>query len=241
MKGLILAAGDGGRLRPLTLEMPKVLLELGGRPLIHQSIDALRSAGISQIAVAVGYQSEKILNALDETLPPLTFVYNQHYYEGNALSVYAARAFLSDGPFVVCMGDHLISPGIVQSLLSEQGDGCVLCVDSAAWHSSQTNDATRVQTDLDGYITNIGKHLKDWNTTDTGVFKMTGEVFPAIEHLMDGQGMNVSITDVVTFMGEIGQTFATCDVSGMLWADVDTVEDYEAVDSLLKENYGERV
>ena len=51
----------------------------------------------------------------------------------------------------------------------------------------------------------------------------------------------MSITDVVTFMGKIGQTFATCDVSGMLWADVDTVEDYEAVGSLLRENYGERV
>ena len=50
MKGIILAAGDGGRLRPLTLTTPKVLLDLGERPLINYPLDALMSAGISEIA-----------------------------------------------------------------------------------------------------------------------------------------------------------------------------------------------
>ena len=69
MKGIILTAGDGGRLRPLTLDTPKVLLDVGGHPLIHYPLDALRLAGISEVAVVVGYQAGKIGDALAVTYP----------------------------------------------------------------------------------------------------------------------------------------------------------------------------
>jgi hypothetical protein len=58
---------------------------------------------------------------------------------------------------------------------------------------------------------------------------------------MRRQGLDVSISDVVTFMGANGNPFASCDVSGMFWADVDTLEDYLSIDILLKEMHGERV
>ena len=209
--------------------------------MVHYSLDALRSAGISDIALVIGYQAEKILEAFEETQPDLTFVHNEHYLGGNALSVYAARSFVSDEPFVVCMGDHPISGQIVRSLLSHDMDGCVLCVDLEACHPSQVNDATRVLLDRSSRITAIGKRLNVWNATDIGVFKMTGDVFTAAERLMEYQGTQVSITDVVTLMVDEGYAFATCDVSGMFWADVDTQEDYLSVDSLLRDGYGERV
>ncbi len=79
MKGVILAAGDGGRLHTVTLGTPKVLLEIGGSPLIHYPLRALRSAGIKEIAVVVGHQHEKVLDALAETHPYLAFAYNEHY------------------------------------------------------------------------------------------------------------------------------------------------------------------
>ena len=55
---------------------------------------------------------------------------------------------------------------------------------------------------------------------------------------METAGTSVNITDVVRYMGDEGAPFSVCDVSGMFWADVDTVEDYEAVDSLLRETNG---
>jgi len=233
MKGLILAAGDGGRLRPLSLRTPKVLLDAGGVPLIDYPIQALRSAGISEIAVVVGHQRAKVEAPLAEAYPDLTFLFNEDHTGGNALSIGVARDFMQDESFVVCMGDHPIDPEIVQRLVSQSWLGCVLCIDSAAWHPSQLDDATRVLTDIGGFVAEIGKDLKVWSAVDTGVFQMTPKVFPAIEHLMRGQGIDVSITETVRYLGGSGHPFATCDVSGSFWADVDTPEDYLAVKGLL--------
>lgn len=64
MRGVILAAGDGGSLRPLTLETPKILLEVARHPLIHYPIAAMHDAGISGIAVVVGYMAEQARSVL---------------------------------------------------------------------------------------------------------------------------------------------------------------------------------
>ena len=233
MKGLILAAGDGGRLRPLTLKTPKVLLDAGGWPLIHYPINALRSAGVSELAVVVGYQAAKVQATLEDVYPDVTFIYNEDHDGGNALSIGVARDFMRDESFVVCMGDHPIDPDIVRRLLSAPLDGCVLCVDSGAWRPWQVDDATRVLVNSDGYIAEIGKGLEAWSAIDTGVFKMTPDVFPAIDRLMDRHGLDVGISDLVRYLGRSDRPFATCDVSGMFWADVDTIEDYSGVVSLL--------
>ena len=80
-----------------------------------------------------------------------------------------------------------------------------------------------------------------WNAIDTGVFKMTEEFFWAVERLMERQGVQVSITDAVRSMESTGRAFSTCDVSGMFWADIDTLEDYQSIDRLLRESNGDRV
>ena len=197
MKGVILAAGDGGRLRPLTLGAPKVLMEIGGYPLIQYSLDALRDAGISDVAVVVGYRARQVQEALEKRNPHLTFVYNERFLGGNAMSVYAARGFVREEPFVLCMGDHPISPDIVRKLVTNRHPGCVLCIDPEAWLPSQISDGTRTLVDAAGHLMAIGKDLKVWNAIDTGVFKMTKDFFPSVEHLMMGsQGADVSISEV---------------------------------------------
>ena len=241
MKGVIIAAGMGERLRPLTLDTPKILLEVAGRPLGHYVLDALYASGVSEVAVIVGYQAEAVVDGLGERYPDLAFRYNEDFDGGNALSVYTARDFVQDEPFVLCMGDHPIDPGIVRALLSDQRQSCTLCVDTDPSHVSQTSDATKVVVDDDGWVETIGKDLRVWNAIDTGVFRMTSDVFTTAEELMDRLGQQVSITEVVRSMRERGLPFSACDVRGMLWADVDTLEDYLAVDILLREAYGERV
>ena len=241
MKGVIIAAGLGGRLRPLTLGSPKILLEVGGRPLGYYVVDALYSSGVSEVAVVVGYRADTVVEALRERSPDLAFRYNEDYEGGTALSVYAARDFVQDEPFVLCMGDHPIAPERVGSLLLDEHEGSILCVDTEPSHLSQMSDATKVVVDDDGWVEAIGKDLQVWNAVDTGVFKMTSGVFTTMESLTDRLGLQVTITDVVRSVGEGGLPFRACDVGGMLWADVDTPEDYLSVDALLREAYGERV
>ena len=187
MRGVVLAAGFGQRLRPLTLETPKVRPELGGHPLIHYSLEALKQAGVSDIAIVAGYQANKLLGALARTHPEVQTIFNGHYAGGNALSVYTARSFVEDEPFIVCLGDHPISPEIVHSLMSSRNHSgyCILCIDIDARHPFQLNDATRVLVDDARYITSMGKQLKAWNAIDIRVFMMTPEVFPVLDHYVD--------------------------------------------------------
>jgi mannose-1-phosphate guanylyltransferase len=229
MKGIILAAGNGGRLRPITLETPKVLLEVGGWPLIHYPITAMRMGGVTEITVVVGHNAGKVEKFLANLYPEILFQYNENHVGGNALSIGVVRDFVEDDSFVVCMGDHPISNRIVGNLLSNSRDGNTLCIDSKATQSEQLNDATRVFVDDDGYIVRIGKGLEIWNAIDIGVFKMTPEVFSVIDLLISRQGVKVGISDVVRHMGVNGRPFATCDVEGEFWSDVDTLEDYLAI------------
>jgi choline kinase len=233
MKGLILAAGDGGRLRPLTLETPKVLLDAGGDPLIHYPIKALKLAAVTEIAVVVGHNAAKIEEAVGNVFPEIKFLYNENFLGGNALSIGVARDFIGEGPFVVCMGDHTISPDIVATLVSHSYDGNVLCVDPEASLPAQLNDATRVLVGKESYIDSIGKDLDTWNAIDTGVFKMTKDVFSVIDLLTYTLGTEVGISDVVRYFGTTGRPFSTCDVGGAFWSDVDTLEDYVAIERIL--------
>ena len=233
LKGIILAAGDGGRLRPLTLETPKVLLNVNGRPLIHYPISALWAAGVTDVMVVVGHNAVKVEKDLGELYPEIRFQYNENHLEGNALSVGVARAFVKDDSFIVCMGDHPISTQIVEKLLSHPWNGNILCVDSKASFSAQLNDATRVLIDDSGYIVKIGKDLETWDVIDTGVFKMTRNIFDVIKVLTGSQGMGVSISDVVRYLGTAGRPFATCDIEGQFWSDIDTLDDYVAINQMM--------
>ena len=236
MKAVILAAGMGTRLRPITFGTPKALMEIGGRAVIEYPLRALQEAGISEVGVVVGHQSRRGGWTVQEFAPGITIIENDSYRGGNAISVLAARSFVGDEPFVLCMADHVISAEITMSLLSEESKGDILCVDRRAYLPSQIGDATRVLTDLDGTILDIGKNLDFYNAVDTGVFRITRQVFEAIEQLMRRQGLDVSISDLVTHMGKQGWPFGTCDVSGMFWADVDTPQDYHSIDALLRGN-----
>ena len=237
MKGIIIAAGYGSRLRPLTSDVPKSLVEVDGKSIITYPIDALVNAGISDISIVVGYKADEITDYLGKLYPNMNFSYNQDYDGDNALSVFAARSFVGDDPFVLAMGDHLISPSIVTTLLSDAVVNRTLCVDSESKNVSQINDGTRVMADSKGRIVGIGKDIEDWQSIDTGVFMMDSEVLDNIKVLMKHKGKRVSISEVVQHMGDNERHFQICDVSGQFWADVDTEEDHGFVSDLFRNGY----
>ena len=237
MKGIIIAAGYGSRLRPLTSSRPKSLVKLDGKSIITYPIDAFVTAGISDISIVVGYKADEITAYLEKLYPNLNFSYNENYSGDNALSVYAARSFVGNDPFVLAMGDHLISPGIVTTLLSDSIINRTLCVDSKSMNASQVNDGTRVIADSEGKIIEIGKDLEHWQFIDTGVFMMDTEVLDNIKYLIKRRGKKVNISEVVEHMAGNGRHFQICDVSGQFWADVDTKEDHDSVSHLLRGGY----
>ena len=231
-KGVVLAAGDGGRLQSVTGIYPKVLLPVQGKRIIWYPIEAMAAAGVEQIAVVVGYLADEVTAALGDGSRfgvKLDYILNQDYGGGNAISVSKVRAWVAGVPFVLCMGDHIIEPEIVSRLVNKSPIAETLCVDFSPAEQHDLAEATKVVVDSTGGITCIGKGLPYWDALDTGVFLLTKKFLGAIDELSPQLGIDIEVSQVIQFMVSRGDRFATCDVSGCFWMDVDTEEDLKCV------------
>ena len=133
-RAIIIAAGSGNRLRPLTDETPKCMLEVGRKSLIEHCIDNLQENGIDHISIVTGYKAEKI------NFEGLYYYHNNNYLTNNVLhSLLYAREALEqavkdEAPVVISYSDIWYHSSIVKSLLQSQGD-INLVVDSQ-WESA---------------------------------------------------------------------------------------------------------
>ncbi|WP_435038441.1 phosphocholine cytidylyltransferase family protein [Pseudomonas neuropathica] len=113
MKAIILAAGRGSRMKSLTDERPKCLVELRGKPLLEWQLESLRAAGISDIAVVTGYKRELLAER------GLIEFHNPRWAETNMVSSLAcAESWLQGEPCIVSYSDIFYSPVAVQSLIN---------------------------------------------------------------------------------------------------------------------------
>jgi CTP:phosphocholine cytidylyltransferase-like protein len=112
MRAIILAAGMGTRLRPLTETRPKALVEIAGESFFSRQLRQLRGVGIEDISVVTGYRSEAFDAWRGDT--GLEFVYNEHYQDRNNLwSMYLVRERLAD--CLVLEGDVRLADGLLPS------------------------------------------------------------------------------------------------------------------------------
>lgn len=123
MRAIILAAGKGSRLEPVSGESVKCLVELGGISLIKRVLRYLRNAGIHEIAVVVGFQPDRIRQACG---PDVEYIENPLFAETNSLySLWLARKFFGDG-FVVMNSDVFFHPQLLSDLLTARHEDAIL-------------------------------------------------------------------------------------------------------------------
>lgn len=228
MKGVILAAGAGTRLRSLTRERPKPLVPVLGRPLIDYTIDAFVKAGFASLGVVVGYKGYLLRRYLGDGSRygiGIQCLTNENYWRGNATSILASQLFVQKEPFVVSMADHMISAAVLERLLARDRCGHTLCVDRQAYAPPQINDATKVWVNERGLVVHIGKELARWNAIDMGVFLFTPRIFHHISACLSDSFC--TITQTVRWMIACGDPLSACDASGMFWLDVDTPDDLQ--------------
>jgi len=116
LTGLVLAAGIGKRLAPLTEERPKGLIELEGRSLLARLLDGLQAAGVHETVLVVGYRQEMIRTALGRSHRgmPLRYVVNAEFEKGPRLSLWAGRAEFLRDDVVLTDGDVLFAPPLLE-------------------------------------------------------------------------------------------------------------------------------
>jgi choline kinase len=120
MRIVYLAAGSGTRLRPLTDDRPKCMVELAGPPLLHWSIAAARQAGCTDIVIVGGYRREAL------QLPGITLLDNPDFATTNMVhTLWCAREALSGNDVIVSYSDILYEPRVLTALMATPGDVAV--------------------------------------------------------------------------------------------------------------------
>ena len=133
MKIIILAAGKGERLMPLTRNTPKPLIDIGdGKTLLEEQIDRLQKSGaVDEIVLVVGYLAEQIeakLKMLLNTGIKITTVFNPFYeLSNNLLSLWLAKHEMND-QFLITNGDNLFSSDVIRGFTAENRDGIFLSI-----------------------------------------------------------------------------------------------------------------
>jgi len=233
--GVILAAGEGTRLKSLSGGLPKPMVKLDGRPLLEHVVKRLMEAGVTEVNVVVGYRAYllgELLADLEDRYPVrVSFGLCPDYLRGNGASLLAARSLVEDDWFLVTMCDHLVDPAIYRMAMEahvDMGD-LFLCVDRDPVLPSQLDDATKVLVE-GGRIVSIGKSIPRWNAIDTGVFAMSRRIFDA---LSSWPGWTLTVSNGVQHLIDRGGLALAIDVSGLYWSDVDTPDDLRATEESL--------
>ena len=161
MIGMVLAAGQGQRLRPLTVDLPKTLLPVAGEETILDiSLRNLRAVGIEDVVIVTGFAAGRIeerVEALEERFGVrITLVYNDRAEEwNNAYSLWMAREHFAEGVLLV-NGDTVHPVSVERTLLSSRGADVVLALDEV---KSLAEEEMKVFVTADGRLERIHKLL----------------------------------------------------------------------------------
>ena len=225
---LILAAGFGSRLMPLTAERPKTLVEVAARTLLAHLLDACTAAGCSDAIVVTGYHHHAVDEWLANHPPPVPTrtVLNEAYDRyGNAWSVLSAAEALEGRDFIKLDGDLIVDPSILAPLVGAEES--VWCVDRGA-----TLDAEAMKVAIEGdRITALGK----WHDPSTSRAKSIGVeriapadapmVFDAIEHLVTHDPPDAYYEDAYHRLVASGWHLRPQDVGDARWIEIDDPAD----------------
>lgn len=178
MKAVILAAGEGTRMRPLTRNRPKVMLPFGNRPLLAHVIEQARGAGIEEFVLVVGYRGDTVVDYFgDGSRFGIAIDYvMQEERLGTAHAVGTARDVI-DGRFIVMNGDVMISSNQIKDLL-KRDEVAVL----AAYEVDDPSQFGVLDVE-NGCV--VGIHEKSehppTNLANAGIYVFEPEVFRTIE------------------------------------------------------------
>ena len=215
MQALILAAGQGTRLRSVSASKP--LTMLAGRPLLHHVLDRLATAGITRPLVITGYGHDAV-EATAAAWPGGTVetLFNPRFAEPNGVSLLTAASRLEPRALLV-MADHLAEPALYRAVAAAPIDpqGLVLGIDRRLGHPwIDEEDVTRVAT-RGGRITTIGKAIASYDAYDCGVFQVTPGLPAALAELR-----SPGLSDGVRALARNGRA-TVADVSTHGWIDID--------------------
>ena len=232
MKAIILSAGQGKRLLPLTSEVPKCLLSIGGKTLLERQLDALARCGVNQATVVVGYGAEKVGELVERrsagSQKVETFLNAEYAVSDNLVSCWKVREKM-EGDFLLINGDTLFEPAVLERLLRAPKHEVTVTVS----HKDEY-DADDMKVQLDGSrLLQIGKTLapEEVNAESIGMilFREEGPSWfrRAMEQALREEAARKRwYLSVINELAQVKPVW-TCSVAGLSWAEIDYPADLE--------------
>jgi len=201
MKAVVLCAGEGTRMRPLTYTRPKVMLPVGNKPILEHVISTLSKAGIKDVVLVVGYMEEVIRDYFGDGRNwgvNITYV-SQRKQLGTADALRSASHLIKDDDFIMLNGDNIVSVDDVVRLVKSNG------MTMGLYRVDDPRDYGVIIVENDEVKSIIEKpEIPPTNTINAGIYKFTPEIIDFLDKTPMSKRGEYEITDTIKLAIESG-------------------------------------
>jgi bifunctional UDP-N-acetylglucosamine pyrophosphorylase/glucosamine-1-phosphate N-acetyltransferase len=226
MKAVILAAGKGKRLRPITATRPKPMIPISGKPLLEHNILGLKKAGVKEILLIVGYKRENIEeyfgngNKYDVKIEYIT----QQEYLGTAHATGYAKDFIKNESFLLLYGDILVDDTVFVRIIKifeeSKIDGLISLIKVQNPH-----DYGIISLDNNKFVTKITEkpspELNLGNLANAGIYLFTPQIFQAIDKTQKSIRNEYEFTDSMQILiNDLKGKIIGFEIESLFWSDI---------------------
>jgi dTDP-glucose pyrophosphorylase len=221
-EAVVLAAGRGTRMRELTVDFPKPMIEVRGKPVLQHIVEGLRDAGVRRILLIVGYHAETVRNFFGDGGPSNVDIEyaTQTVQDGTGRVVNLARSFAGDTPFILSYGDILVSPVNYKRVVDIPNDVEAIITVTRGEDVSK-GGAVFVNEQME--LVDLREKPKPGEPTspwyNAGLYAFRPSVFEFIARLKPSPRGEYELTDAVRDLAHSGKKVKAVELTGE-WADV---------------------
>ena len=221
-KAVLLAAGRGTRMRELTADLPKPMIEVRGKPVLQHIVEGLRAAGVQRFLVIVGYRADAVQNFFgDGSRYKVDIQYaTQITQDGTGRVVDLARNFVSDSPFVLGYGDILVAPDNYKRIV-DLADDVEALISVTRGEDVSKGGAVFVNERLE--LVDLREKSKAGEATspwyNAGLYAFRPSIFELTAKLKPSPRGEYELTDAIRELAQSGKKVQALELTGE-WADV---------------------
>src|SRR6059058_712042 len=221
-KAVVLAAGRGTRMRELTAQVPKPMIEVRGKPVLQHIIEGLRDAGIREFFVVVGYRADAVRNFFgDGSRHNIAIQYaTQTVQDGTGRVVDLARDFIGDRPFILSYGDILVDP-VNYKHVADLADNVEAVITVTRGEDVSKGGAVFVNERME--LVDLREKAKPGQATspwyNAGIYAFRPSIFDFTAKLKPSPRGEYELTDAIRELAQSGKKVQALELTGE-WADV---------------------
>jgi UDP-N-acetylglucosamine diphosphorylase / glucose-1-phosphate thymidylyltransferase / UDP-N-acetylgalactosamine diphosphorylase / glucosamine-1-phosphate N-acetyltransferase / galactosamine-1-phosphate N-acetyltransferase len=220
-KTVVLAAGRGTRMRELTADLPKPMIEVRGKPVLQHIIEGLRDAGIRDVLIVVGYRADAVQNFFgDGSHYNIAIQYaTQAVQDGTGRVVNLARGFVSDSPFILSYGDIWVDPANYKRVV-DLSDEVEAIVTVTRGEDVRKGGAVFLNEEMELLdIREKSEANEETSWYNAGLYAFRPSIFEFTAKLQPSPRGEYELTDAILEMAQSGKKVKALELVGE-WADV---------------------